>query len=321
VLGPNATAGAVNPAKGMCATFKRGLMPSRGGIAVISQDGAVGTAMLDRACFYGMGVSKFASTGDSIDVTEADLLEYLTLDKETKVICIYLESVRDGRRFLESIREAVKKKPVIVLKIGTARGDGKRDKIFTASLKQVGALQAGDVEELLGAADALAKQPLMQGDRVAVVANVGGPAVLVVDAITREGLALARLSEKAMKKITGKYPDINIADWVDLGISAKGDQYKFVLEQVLSDPSVDGVAVVNELKSSFLEPEDVQAVAEAAKKSKGKPVISVTMGGEDCALVREALKDRGVPVYNSPKKAARALDALRFYGKIRARVE
>jgi acetyltransferase len=321
VLGPNATGGAVNTAKGLCAIPERGPMPSRGGIAVISQGGAVGTAMLDRVCFYGMGVSKFASTGDGIDVTEADLLEYLTHDRETKVICIYLESVRGGRRFLESIREAVKNKPVIVLKGGTARDGVERDKIFIASLKQVGALQAGDVDDLLGAADALAKQPPMQGGRVAVVANVGGPAVLIVDAITREGLALARLSENAMKKITGKYPDISTADWVDLGISANGDQYKFVLEQVLLDPGVDGVVVVTELKSSFLEPGDVQAVAEAAKKSKGKPVISVTVGGGDCALVREVLKDRGVPVYDSPKKAARALDALRFYGKIRARVE
>ncbi len=321
VLGPNATAGAINPARGLCATLERGLMPSRGGVAVISQDGAVGTAILDWACFYGVGVSKFASTGDGIDVTEADLLEYLTRDKETKVICIYLESVRDGRKFLESIREAVKKKPVAVLKGNTARGEGKRDKIFAASLRQVGALQVGDVEEFLGVADALAKQPPMHGDRVAVVTNVGGPAVLVADAISREGLALARLSDKVVKKIIGKYPDINIADWVDLGIGAKGDQYKFILEQVLSDPGVDGAVAVNELKLSFLEPEDVQAVAEAAKKSKGKPVVSVTMGGEDCTLVREALRGRDIPVYDSSQKAVRALGALRSYGKTRARVE
>ncbi len=319
VLGPNATAGVVNTSKGLCATLERDFMPPRGGIAVISQDGAVGMAILDWASFYGASVSKFASTGDGIDVTEADLLEFLTGDKETKVICIYLENVRDGRRLIGSIREAVKRKPVIVMKGGTARG--KRDRIFAASLKQVGAIRVEIVEELLGVADALAKQPSMLGDRVAVVTNSGGAATLVVDALSRKGFALAKLSDKVMKKITGKYRDIKIVEWVDLGIGAKEDRYKFVLAQVLSDRGVDGVVLVNELKLSFLKPEDVQAIAGVAEKSKGKPVVSVTMTGRAGVLVREAVKGKNVPVYNSPEKAVRALDALRFYGKTRARIE
>ena len=319
VLGPNATAVVINTSKGLCATLERDFMPPRGGIAVISQDGAVGMAILDWASFYGVSVSKFASTGDGIDVTEADLLEFLTHDKETKVICIYLESVRNGRRFLESIREAVKRKPVIVMKGVTARD--KQDKIFAASLKQVGAIRVEVVEELLGVADALAKQPPMQGDRVAVVTNVSGAATLVADALSRKGFALARLSDKVKKKITGKYRDIKIADWVDLGIDAKEERYKFVLKQVLSDRGVDGVVLMNELKLSFLKPEDVRAIAEVAEKSKGKPVVSVTVAGGTGVLVRAAVKGKNVPVYDSPEKAVRALDALRYYGKTRARVE
>ena len=320
VLGPNATAGVINTSKGLCATLESDFMPPRGGVAVISQDGAVGMAILDWASFYGVSVSKFASTGDGIDVTEADLLEFLTHDKETKVICIYLESVRDGRRFLESIREAMKRKPVIVMKGGTARD--KRDRIFAASLKQIGAIRVDNVEELLGVADALAKQPPMQGDRVAVVTNAGGAAILVADAISRKGFALAKLSDKVTKKITGKYQDIDIVEWVDLGIGAKDDRYKFVLEQVLSDQGVDGVVVMNELKLSFLKPVDVQAIAEVAeKKSKGKPVVSVTVAGRAGVLVREAVKGKNIPVYDSPEKAVRALDTLRFYGKTRASVE
>ena len=319
MLGPNATAGVINAPKGLCAMLERGFMPSRGGIAVISQDGAVGIAILDWARFYGVGVGKFASTGDGVDVTEAELLEFLTRDKETKVICIYLESVRDGRRFLGSIREAMKKKPVVVMKGGTARDE--RDKIFAASIKQVGAIRVGGIEELLGVADALAKQSPMQGDRVAVVTNAGGAATLVADALSRKGFVLAKLSDKVTKKITGKYPDINIVEWVDLSIGAKDDRYKFVLEQVLSDHGVDGVVVINELKLSFLEPEDVQAIAEVAEKSKDKPIVSVTVAGESCVLVREVVKDKNVPIFDSPEKAVRALDALRSYGKTRARVE
>ena len=321
VLGPNVMAGVINTAKGLCMTLERGLMPPCGGIAMISQDSTVGTAMLDQACFYSVGVSKFASTGEGADITETDLVEFLTHDKQTKVICIYLESVRDGRKFLESIRKAVKKKPVVVLKGGTARDGVKRDRIFVAALKQVGALQVSDVEELLGVADALAKQPPMQGNRVAVVTNVSGPAVLVADALSREGLALAKLSDKVVKKIIQKYPDISITDWVDLDISANGDRYKFVLEQLLSDSGVDGVVVINGLKSTFLEPEDIQGAGEVAEKSKNTPVVDVVMGGEDSALVREALRGKNVSVYDSPGKAARALNALYSYGKTRARVE
>lgn len=319
VLGPNATAGVINTSKGMCATLERDFMPPRGSVAVISQDGAVGMAILDWAIFYGVSVSKFASTGDGIDVTESDLLEFLMRDKETKVICVYLENVRDGRRFLGSIREALKRKPVIVMKGSTMRD--KRDRIFAASLKQVGAIRVEIVEELLGVADALAKQPPMLGDRVAVVTNASGAATLVVDALSRGGFTLAKLSNKVTKKITGKYQDINILEWVDLGIGAKEDRYKFVLEQVLSDHGVDGVVLMNELKLSFLKPEDVQAIAGVAEKSKGKPVVSVTVAGRAGVLVREAVKGKNIPVYDSPERAVRALGALRYYGKTRARIE
>jgi acetyltransferase len=240
-------------------------------------------------------------------------------DEETKVICIYLQSVRDGRRFLGLIREAVRKKPVVVMKGGTAQDE--RDKIFAAYLKQVGAIRVDIVEELLGVADALAKQPPMPGDRVAVVTNANGAATLVADALSRKEFALAKLSDNVTKKITRKYQDINIVEWVDLGIGAKADRYKFVLEQVLSDHGVDGVVVMNELKLSFLEPEDVQAIAEVAEKSKDKPVVSVTMAVGAGVLVREAVKGKNIPVYDSPEKAVLALDALRSYWKTRTRVE
>lgn len=319
MLGPNVTAGVINTVKGLCITLERGIMPPCGDIAIISQNCAVGTAMLDRACSYCAGVSKFASIGEGADITETDLLEFLTQDKKTKVICIYLENVHDGRKFLKSIREALKKKPVVVLKGSTVCEGIERNRIFVAALKQVGALQVNDVEELLSVADALAKQPCMRGNRVAVITNVSGPAVLVADMLFRERLALAKLSDKVMKKIIQKYPNISIADWVDLGIDANGDRYKFVLEQVLSDSGVDGVVVVNELKSTFLKLEDFQEVAKAMKKSKNIPVVDIVMCGKDCALVREKLRGKDVCVYDSPRKAAQALCALCSYEKTRKR--
>ncbi len=319
MLGPNVRAGIINTVNGLCITFEREIMPPCGDIAIISQNCAVGTAILDWACSYSAGVSKFASIGEGTDITETDLLEFLTQDKETKVICIYLESVHDGRKFLKLINEASKKKPVVVLKGSTTREGIEQDRIFATALKQAGAFQVDDVEELLSVANALSKQPCMRGNRVAVITNVSGPAVLVADMLSRERLALAKLSDKVANKIIQKYPDTSIADWVNLGIDANGDRYKFVLEQVLSESGVDGVVVVNELKSTFLKLEDFQEITKAMKKSKNIPVVDIVMCRKDCALVREKLQDKDVCVYASPRKAAQALCALYSYEKTRKR--
>ena len=328
VLGPNTIMGVLNTSNGVCTTFERGVMPKRGGIAVISQSGGVGAAMLDWAWFYGIGISKFAFMGDKIDVDDADLINYLARDKDTKVICVYMEGIREGRKFIEAVRETVKRKPVVVLKGGVTQEAARRalshtaslagqDEIFDAAFKRSGAIRVGDVEELFDVATALAKQPPMGGNRVAIVSNVGGPAVLAADAVFREGLTLASLSEGVVKKISERYPGVDVVNPIDTIADAKAERYEFILKQVLDDPNVDGVMVINMLKSCFLEPEDVRAVAEVAKKFPDKPVVDVPVGGEDYMLVYDVLKDTNIPTYNLPDKAARALAALYKYGKIR----
>jgi len=316
VLGPNAAMGTLNTRNGLCASFERGLMPKQGGIAIISQSNSVGAAILDSACFRGIGVSKFVSTGDAVDVNEAELIDYLSRDVNTRVICVGIREVREGRGFVEAVRRAAEKKPVVVLKGGVV---GEQDKIYDAAIKQALAIRVRDVEELLGVAEALAKQPLMLGDRVAIISNASGPAILVADAIHREGLILAKLSEKTAKAMAHKYPGISVVNPLELGVGAEAKCYGFTLEQVLADPGVDGVVVITALKSRPLEPDDARVVAEVAKKFK-KPVVGVAMGGEDHILVHDALKDMSVPVYDLAEKAVCALKALRRYGQIRWRV-
>lgn len=311
LLGPKATMGVINTANGFVAIPERGLTPKRGHIAVISQDGGLATAMLDWACFHGIGISKVAHVGDGLGVDVADLLRYLAQDKETKVICIYLETVKEGRRLAGAISEAAKAKPVVVLKGGT-----KHEKIFEAALKQVGAFQVQNVEEIFAVADGLAKQPPMRGNRVAVVTNVVGQARLLVRFLAQEGLVLTEPSAESVKKISKKHPSVNISGFVDLGTEAKAEHYKFVVQQVLSDKAVDGIVVINAIKSTFLEPEDISEVAEAAKKSKNKPVVDLAPGGEDNLHVREVLVGTELPVYNQPEKAARAMKFLTMRGKI-----
>ncbi len=325
-LGPNTILGVVNTANGLNTTFERDVMPKKGNISIISQSGGVGALLLDLACFYDIGISKFAFMGEKIDINDVDLLRYFNEDPETKVMCLYMEGIEKGREFVEAAREVVKKKPILALKGGVTKEAARRAKSHTASIagsdivfgaafKKAGIIRVEDAEELLNAAIAFAKQPPLGGDNVAIVSNVGGPAILAADAVVKNGLKLAPLSEKTRRKIESRYPGVEAINPVDLIADARAERYSFVLDLVLSDPNVDGVLVINMLKSCFFEPEDAVAIAEIAKKHSGKPVVDVPAGGEDFTMVYQVLRDTSIPVYNLPEKAVRALKTLRTYHK------
>jgi len=327
ILGPNTIMGVINTANGLNTTFERDVMPPRGEISIVSQSGGVGATLLDWACYYGIGVSKFAFMGDKIDVDDVDLLRYFSEDPETKVICLYMEGIERGREFMEVARNVVKKKPILALKGGVTKEAARRalshtasiagsDIVFDAAFKKAGIIRVEDVEELLDAGVALAKQPPLKGDNIAIVSNVGGPAILAADAVVKNGLRLATLSEKTRKEIERRYPGLEATNPIDLIADARGERYAFVLDRVLSDPNVDGVLVINMLKSCFFEPEDAVAVAETAEKHPNKPVVDVPAGGEDFTLVQKVLRSTSIPVYNLPEKAAKVLNALRTYNKI-----
>jgi acyl-CoA synthetase (NDP forming) len=327
ILGPNTIMGVINTFNGLNTTFERNVMPKKGNISVISQSGGVGACLLDWACFYRIGISKFAFMGDKIDVDDVDLLHYLSKDEETKVICLYMEGIKNGRNFIEEARKIVKKKPVLVLKGGITHESALRaqshtasmsgsDEIFNAAFKKAGIIRVENIEELMDAALALSKQPPMYGDNVAIVSNVGGPAILTADAVARNNLKLAALSEKTKKKIESLYHGVDATNPIDIIADARAERYRKVLKLVFEDENVDGIIIVNMLKSCFFEPEDAKVIPEIAAKYTGKPVVDVPAGGEDFALVHEVLGESTIPLYNLPEKAVKALKVLRTYGKI-----
>jgi len=278
ILGPNTIMGVINTENGLNTTFERDLMPRKGNISVISQSGGVGACLLDWACFYNIGISKFAFMGDKIDISGV-----------TK------EAAQRALSHTASIAGS--------------------DTVFDAALKKAGIIRVEDGEELINSAVALAKQPPLRGDNIAIVSNVGGPAILAADSIVRNRLKLAILSEKTRKEIENCYPGLEAVNPIDLIADARADRYSVVLDLVLSDPNVDGVMVINMLKSCFFEPEDALAIAKVIDKHVGKPVVDVAAGGEDFTLVHRVLKDTNIPVYNLAEKAAKALKALRTYYK------
>jgi acyl-CoA synthetase (NDP forming) len=326
LLGPNTIMGVVNPTIGLNTTFEPDLMPKTGNISVVSQSGGVGAALLDWATYYRIGISKFTFIGDKLDIDDINVLNYLANDPETKVIAIYMEGLKAGRRFVETARRISKSKPVVVLKGAVTSESAKRamshtasiagsDNIFNAAFKDAGIIRVQDIEELFNAALALTKQPPMRGDRVAVVSNVGGPAILAADALVREGLKLAHLTESTKKIITERYPGVDVINPIDLIADARAERFRFTLEHVLKDPNVDGVMVINMLKSSFFKPEDATVLPEVTKLFN-KPVVDVPAGAEDFKMVTDILIDTPIPTYDLPDKAAKALKVLFEYNKI-----
>lgn len=327
ILGPNTIMGVINTANGLNTTFTRDVMPERGNIAVISQSGGVGACLLDWACFYNIGISKFAFVGDKIDVDDVDLLRYCGEDKETDVICIYMEGVKDGKGLIQEARKIVKKKPILALKGGRTKESAERakshtasiagsDEIFDAAFKKAQIIRVEDIEEMMNAAIALSKQPPMRGDNVAIVSNVGGPAILAADVVEENDLKLAVLSEKTKTEIESLYPGVDATNPIDIIADAEAERYFKVLDLVLADENVDGALVINMLKSCFFEPKDARAIRKIAAKHKNKPLVDVPAGGEDFSLVHRILGKTNIPLYNLPEKAVKALKYLRDYGRI-----
>jgi acyl-CoA synthetase (NDP forming) len=327
ILGPNTIMGVLNTANGLNTTFERNVMPKKGNIAVISQSGGVGACLIDWACFYDVGISKFAFVGDKIDVDDVDLLQYLGRDKNTKVICLYMEGIKKGREFIEQARKISQQKPILVLKGGITQESAQRakshtasiaglDKVFDAAFKKAGIIRVETIEELMNMAIALSKQPPMRGDNVAIVSNVGGPAILAGDAVARNNLKLAELSEETKQKIENLYHGVDASNPIDMIADARADRYEKVLDLVLRDKNVDGVLVINMLKSTFFEPKDAKVIPKVASKYPNKPIVDVPAGGEDFELVYRVLSNTNIPLYNLPDKAVKALKTLRDYDKI-----
>ena len=242
VLGPNCL-GWIRPSRGLNLTFAPG-MPEPGGIAFVSHSGALAVAILDWARERRMGFSLFASLGNQADITEADVLDAVAADAETRVIAGYIEGVADGRRFFEALRAAAAVKPVVLLKTGRS-AEGARavsshtgalagsDRAFDAAVKQAGALRVGTVEELFDVARGLASQPLPRGRRLLVVTNGGGLGIVATDAARDAGLEVAPLEAPVRDRLAAVLPPTaSLANPVDLVGDADATRYSHALHAI-----------------------------------------------------------------------------------------
>lgn len=299
--------------------------PAKGSISFTSQSGAFGVAMLDWAASLGVGISKFVSYGNMVDVNEIDLLEYLRDDPTTRIVIMYLEQTADGRKLMEVAKQVTPKKPVVAIKAGRTSEGAKAasshtgalagsDLVYWGAFKQTGVVRAFDPEELMDFAVALGTQPPAMGNRIAIVTNGGGFGVMATDEIVRRKLQMAELSGTTKRYLREKLPPyVSIDNPVDLMGDTDAQRYLIALDLVLKDPNVDGAIIIVLFQTPLLESGVVDTIAEMATKYR-KPITVCATGGDYVEIHRKMLERSHVPCYQTPERAARAMWALAFYG-------
>jgi len=323
LLGPNCL-GLINPHHRMNASFARH-MPRPGEISVISQSGALCTAMLDWAAGRGLGLSSLISMGNKADLDETDFLKAFAADDKTRVIVGYLESVASGDAFIKAAEAAASRKPVVVFKAGVTEAGGKAasshtgslagaDAGYAAAFKRSGIVRADTFEGMFDYAMAFAMQPLPKGERVAVITNAGGPGIMAADAIELCGLEVATLGGGTATALRNKLPAAaSVGNPIDVLGDADPERYALALNAAQDDPSVDAVIVILTPQAMTRPAETARAIQEAARNEK--PVLVCFMGGRDVIPGREKLVAANLPDYPSPERAVAALKAMCDYAR------
>ena len=261
IIGPNTT-GILNPGGRFTSTFVNLKGVKAGGIGFVAQTGMF-AGMIFEWIFSSQhfGLSKVVGLGNKADVTDHDVLDYLAQDEATRVVIMYLEGVKDGRRFLESAKRLVRKKPLVVIKGGKTEEGARaarshtgsmagRDETFEALFKQTGVIRVSDFEELQDYGKTFAYQPIPRGNRIAIVTLSGGAGVIASDACLECGLALARLEPRTLARVKEKMPDWASSPGNPLDVEPLAEMishegaYRLSLDAVLSDPGVDMALLV-----------------------------------------------------------------------------
>jgi len=326
IIGPNCL-GIISPHNHLNASFATG-MPEGGGVAVLSQSGALGTALLDWAQEEGWGVSHFVSVGNMVDVSFADYLDYFATDVRVTSAVMYLEGLSDARSFLSAARAFTRTKPIVAFKSGrfeqSARAASSHtgamvgsDAAFDAAFDRAGIVRVDQLDGLFDVAEVLAKGKLPEGPRVAVVTNAGGPGIIAADALIAGGGQLTELSASTLEALDRQLPRYwSKCNPIDVLGDATSSRYQSALEVVIEDQNVDAVLVLLTPQAMTSATETAEAVAGLASKSC-KPIAAVWMGGHNVRTGTAVLNQHGIPTFNAPEHGVRALMALNMYRKKR----
>jgi acetate---CoA ligase (ADP-forming) len=327
MVGPNCL-GVLNTDHQMNATFAPSL-PAAGRISVISQSGALCVAILDWATQEKLGLAKVISFGNKADLNEVDFIQALAEDKQTNVIAGYLESIKEGNKFLRVAEEAASIKPVVILKVGITQAGAKAASSHTGSLagadiaygaafKRAGVVRAENFESLFDYAMAFSMQPLPKGERVAIITNAGGPGIMAADAAETLGLKMVSPTASSEARLRVVLPAAAaVGNPVDVIGDADPDRYVKAFEILQDDDKIDSIIVVSTPQNMTRPLELAEKLAAAHKKEK--PLLTAFMGGQEVAAAKDRLMALGIPNYPAPDRAVAALKAMCDYAAWRGR--
>jgi acetyltransferase len=325
IVGPNCL-GFLSPVRGINASFSH-LTPARGGLAFVTQSGAIATSIIDWAIGRDIGFSHLISLGDMSDVDFGDLLDFLALDQETRAILLYAETITEARKFMSAGRIAARTKPVIVVKGGRSRSGAAAaashtgalagaDAVYDAAFRRAGMLRVGTLRELFDAAATLASGAQAAGDRLTILTNGGGLGVLAADALELAGGVLADLSSDTRTRLDNVLPrGWSHGNPVDILGDAQGDRYEAALNVLAEAPGSDALLVMNCPTGVADSLDAAKATARAKPKATRQSILGCWMGEASASSPRDFLSRSGIPNYETPDEAVRAFMQLAEYAR------
>lgn len=305
---------------------------SPGNISIVAQSGGVGETLKLHLYRIGKGIRMYSSFGNEADVSMNEIIDYYGQDEETKVIMVHIETMKDPAGFLEVASRVTRKKPILALKTGKTSEGTKAVASHTGSLieqetvadvifKKSGVLRFHSQEDMINAAIAFSNQPVPKGDRVVIVTNTGGPAIIAVDECINAGLKLAKLSPKTvttLKKLV--FQEAIVSNPVDVVATAGPEQYGGTVEALLKDPNIDSLLLVF-VTAPFVDCEGIARKLGELGRTSPKPVVCQVMTIEKWQEVIRLIREGNIPVYDFAETAGRVLSVMTEYGKLSQRKE
>ena len=329
VLGPNCL-GLMRTDAGLNATFAR--TPARPGrLAIVSQSGAVCTAILDWAYHALVGFSSVVSLGAAVDVDFGEVLDFLVADQATDAILMYIEGVHDARRFMSALRAAARVKPVVALKVGRYASGSRAasshtgalvgsDAVYAAALRRGGSVRVKTYTQLFAAARILSAGRPAPGERLAILTNGGGPGVMAADSAAENGVPLAQLSPQTVEALNRLLPkQWSRGNPIDLIGDAPAERFGDASAVVLADPGVDALLAMYSPVAVTDPGAAARAVGEAARGSS-KPVLGAWLGDIGATESRDLLGSHGIPNFYTPENAVEAFAVVCAYRRNRAQL-
>ena len=322
LLGPNCL-GLMRPGSHLNATFAHG-SANPGTIGLISQSGALCTAILDWALPNNVGFSNVVSLGAESDVDFGEVLDYMVADPRTESIFLYIEGIKNARRFMSALRAAARCKPVLLIKVGRHPA-GKQaalshsgalvgaNDVFDAALRRAGVVRLGNVGHMFAAAEALFSHFRPRGNRLMIITNGGGPGVMAADHADDIHIPLAELSEATLTTLNERLPaTASKANPMDLVGDADPERYRIALTSCLEDENVDGVLVILTPQAMTDPTQAARVVIEVAKQTD-KPIVTCWMGEEQVREARLLFKGAGIPSFRTPEPAVELFSHISNY--------